>query len=324
MWPPSGSGLSELRCLEPAPALAIYYTGPGGRPPGAPEEACTAMPGTTGDGLTAFNGWPRATAEDQLRSCCAAPGWAGRLTGDRPFHDAPSLHAAAEASLAEANWPDLLTALAAHPRIGERAAGTGTEATWSRGEQSAAATADEAAKAELAAANVAYERRFDHVFLICASGRSIGEIGAELRRRLDNAPAVEREVVRAELTKIVHLRLDKMLAEAAPPETVSISTHVLDTSRGGPAAGVPVRVDVFADDRWTPVGYGRTGADGRVPALLDEPAPVGTYRLVFDTARLFGNDGIYPEVVLTARLGGGHWHLPLLVGPYSYSTYRGS
>ena len=287
------------------------------------------MTGTTGDGLTTFNGWPAATADRHLRACCAAPGWSGRLTGDRPYRDTAALHAAAERALAAATWEDILVALAAHPRIGERRDGAGTESTWSSQEQAAAAGAGEAAKAELVAANLAYERRFDHVFLICATGRTTEEISAELHRRLDHDPATEKRVVRAELAKIVHLRLDKLLVGATEPAAgpVTISTHVLDTSRGRPATNLDVRVDSLDAGTWVPVGSGHTGPDGRIAALLGEPAPAGTYRLVFDTGAWFekaGIEGIYPEVVVTARLGGGHWHLPVLVGPYSYSTYRGS
>jgi hydroxyisourate hydrolase len=291
------------------------------------------MTGTTGDDLETFNRWPAATADRHLRACCAAPGWSGRLTGDRPYRETADLHAAADAALAEATWEDILVALSAHPRIGDRgpapaaakgADGESREAGWSTNEQAVAATAGDDAKAELRAANLAYEARFDHVFLICATGRTTEEISAELHRRLANDPATEQQVVRAELAKIVHLRLDKMLAEATPSGPVTLSTHVLDTSRGLPASDLDVRVDRLVEGEWVAAGAGRTGSDGRIAALLDGPAPVGTYRLVFDTGSWFGNEGIYPEVVVTARLGGGHWHLPVLVGPYSYSTYRGS
>jgi 2-oxo-4-hydroxy-4-carboxy-5-ureidoimidazoline decarboxylase len=294
------------------------------------------MTGAAGDGLVALNGWPPATAEDRLRSCCAAPGWAGRLTGDRPYPDSVSLHAAADTALAGASWQDILVALSAHPRIGDRhpvrpVDGQGSqESSWSREEQRAAATATDAARAELVAANLAYERRFDHVFLICATGRTTEEISAELRRRLDNDPTTEQAIVRGELAKIVHLRLDKLLAEAAsegPAGPVTISTHVLDASRGRPATGLDVRVDLLNGGAWVAVGGGRTGDDGRIGALLGESAAVGTYRLVFGTGAWFeaaGVEGIYPEVSVVARVAGGHWHLPLLLGPYSYSTYRGS
>ncbi|WP_194201882.1 2-oxo-4-hydroxy-4-carboxy-5-ureidoimidazoline decarboxylase [Glycomyces albidus] len=84
-----------------------------------------------------------------------------------------------------------------------------TEAAWSRGEQARAMTADESVRAELAEANAAYERRFGRVFLICATGLTAEEILAEARRRLRNDDPTERAEARAELRKIVALRLDK-------------------------------------------------------------------------------------------------------------------
>jgi 2-oxo-4-hydroxy-4-carboxy-5-ureidoimidazoline decarboxylase len=101
-------------------------------------------------------------------------------------------------------WTDVEQALAAHPRIGERAAGASREAAWSREEQAGASPND-----ELVAGNVAYEERFGHVFLICATGLSGAEILAEVKNRLGNEPATERDVVREELRKIVDLRLGK-------------------------------------------------------------------------------------------------------------------
>ncbi|BCJ31517.1 hydroxyisourate hydrolase [Actinocatenispora sera] len=105
---------------------------------------------------------------------------------------------------------------------------------------------------------------------------------------------------------------------------MSLSTHVLDTGRGRPAVGVPVRL-AAADG--TELGAGVTDADGRL-AGLPLPAP-GRYRLVFDTAAWFaatGTDGFYPEVVVAFSVtdAGAHHHVPLLLSPFAYSTYRGS
>jgi 2-oxo-4-hydroxy-4-carboxy-5-ureidoimidazoline decarboxylase len=175
-------------------------------------------------GLAALNGWPASQARSRLRACCAAPGWADRVTAARPYRDPAALHAAADAALAGAGWPDIAAALAAHPRIGDRPAGGGVESAWSRGEQRGAATADEATRAALATGNAEYERRFGHVFLICATGRTAADIHAELRRRLTNDPDTERATVRTELTKIVHLRLDKLLTDAAATNTDADAT----------------------------------------------------------------------------------------------------
>jgi len=129
------------------------------------------------------------------------------LVADRPYGSLAAAQAHSDEVLARLGWPDIEQALDAHPRIGDRPAGSGTEAGWSREEQSAATGGAD----ELRAANVEYESRFGHVFLICATGRTSGEIRAELRARLGNEPDAERAVVRDELAKIVRLRLGKTL-----------------------------------------------------------------------------------------------------------------
>jgi 5-hydroxyisourate hydrolase len=114
--------------------------------------------------------------------------------------------------------------------------------------------------------------------------------------------------------------------------SLSITTHVLDTSAGRPAEGVPVVLERAASKgTWEPVGQGVTDADGRVRKLIaqDSAAGAGEYRLVFDTRRYFettGAAGFYPSVVIVfeVRDGADHYHVPLLLSPFGYSTYRGS
>ena len=106
--------------------------------------------------------------------------------------------------------------------------------------------------------------------------------------------------------------------------SAAITTHVLDTSAGRPAAGVAIVLERAGGER---VGAGVTDADGRLTDLGSvEP---GHYRLTFDTGGYFaagGQDGFYPEVVVnfTVQQGEDHYHVPLLLNPYGYSTYRGS
>ncbi|MBV8218270.1 MAG: hydroxyisourate hydrolase [Solirubrobacterales bacterium] len=108
-----------------------------------------------------------------------------------------------------------------------------------------------------------------------------------------------------------------------------ITTHVLDTSRGCPAAGMPVVLERALDSGWEPVGRSTTDADGRAHDLLSSAPSDGRYRLTFDTAAYFrtvGETGFYPEVSVTFVVGHGddHYHVPLLLSPFGYSTYRGS
>jgi 5-hydroxyisourate hydrolase len=111
-----------------------------------------------------------------------------------------------------------------------------------------------------------------------------------------------------------------------------ISTHVLDTAKGRPAAGVPVRLErQDSSGKRAPVGAAETDQDGRCVQLLPEGATLveGVYRLTFDTAKYFaacGADGLYPvvEIVFRVRNGESHFHIPLLLSPNGYTTYRGS
>ncbi|EYF05667.1 hydroxyisourate hydrolase [Chondromyces apiculatus] len=111
-----------------------------------------------------------------------------------------------------------------------------------------------------------------------------------------------------------------------------ITTHILDTSRGRPAAGVHVTLEYLTEHgKASVLGHGLTDADGRLRTLLsgDERPQVGTYRLTFDTGAYFsalGVEAFYPSVsiVFLLRAPEEHHHVPLLLNPFGYSTYRGS
>ena len=161
--------------------------------------------------LTDWNALSPADAARELLVCCAAPEWAAELTVERPFPDIAAALDASDRVLAGLDWADLRPALDAHPRIGERIRRQGTEADWSRREQSGARGADDETARALVEANEAYEERFGHVFLIFATGRSAGEMLAAARERLHNDEITEQVVVRAELAKITRLRLERLL-----------------------------------------------------------------------------------------------------------------
>ena len=112
----------------------------------------------------------------------------------------------------------------------------------------------------------------------------------------------------------------------------AITTHILDTSRGRPASGVAVRLEMeSAQGDWQPIGAGMTDSDGRAKDLLPGgfALQTGIYRLVFDTQPYFAAqnvEGFYREVVVvfTVRDSEQHYHVPVLLSPFGYSTYRGS
>ena len=109
-----------------------------------------------------------------------------------------------------------------------------------------------------------------------------------------------------------------------------ITTHILDTSNGKPASGVLCMLQKPDGDSWQTIGQGETNSDGRVPDLLleDELLEPGTYRMYFDTAAYFeaqSIEGFYPYVTIVFQtFDKTHYHVPLLLNPFGYSTYRGS
>jgi 5-hydroxyisourate hydrolase len=117
---------------------------------------------------------------------------------------------------------------------------------------------------------------------------------------------------------------------------MTLSTHVLDATTGRPAAGVQVRLDGLAGDGgaeagWAPAGGGQTDADGRLRLAAPGAAGFdpGVYRITFGTGAYFTARGLasfYPEVTITFEMTARdeHYHVPLLLSPYAYSTYRGS
>jgi allantoicase len=144
--------------------------------------------------------------EAELLACCGSRAWARRMAEGRPFQSAADLKQKSDQiwrSLGRENW---LEAFAAHPRIGEKGG------FKSQQEQAGALGAAVKTLAELAAANREYESRFDHIFIVCATGKSAEEMLGLLRARLDNDPETELRVAAEEQRKITNLRLEKLLA----------------------------------------------------------------------------------------------------------------
>jgi 2-oxo-4-hydroxy-4-carboxy-5-ureidoimidazoline decarboxylase len=151
-------------------------------------------------------------AAEHLQACNASPRWVAQVLAGRPYPDVDALLDAAEREARTLPWSEVRRALDAHPRIGQRAEGESAEARWSRREQSAVGTSDARTQDALRAGNEAYERRFGHVFLIRAAGRSAEEMAAELDRRLHNDDTRERAEVTEQLAQITRLRVATLLA----------------------------------------------------------------------------------------------------------------
>jgi 2-oxo-4-hydroxy-4-carboxy-5-ureidoimidazoline decarboxylase len=152
--------------------------------------------------LASFNASSPDEAVAVMLSCCASRRFAATMAAGRPYSSVAAAQLAVSRVFDSLAWDDVLEAMSAHPRIGDRAAGQ------SAAEQSGVA---EGSRAGLAAGNARYEARFGYVFLICATGLTGEQMRAALEQRLENDPYTERKVATAELEKITLLRVRKAL-----------------------------------------------------------------------------------------------------------------
>jgi 2-oxo-4-hydroxy-4-carboxy-5-ureidoimidazoline decarboxylase len=189
--------------------------------------------GMSADELARFNALSVAAAREELLACCNSLVWADRMAAGRPYSSARDAVRQSSAIMAMLSIDDLRAALAGHSRIGEpppgepgvpapgeQLSGDGAagdqgrsrSAEWSRAEQSGVLASDQQTASELAASNLEYERRFGHIYLVSASGRTGRQLLDLLRARLRNSQDTEWQVVRTELQKINEGRLVKLLS----------------------------------------------------------------------------------------------------------------
>jgi OHCU decarboxylase len=166
------------------------------------------------EGLERLNTLSREEAESELLKCCGSTQWARLVAKERPFHDPQELLTKADAVWWGLDAEDWLEAFSRHPKIGEkesaRAQSEGAR-QWSEQEQAAARSADEETRVALAEANREYERKFGHIYIVCATGKTAAEMLAILKGRLRNDSQRELRVAAEEQRKITHLRLGKLL-----------------------------------------------------------------------------------------------------------------
>jgi 2-oxo-4-hydroxy-4-carboxy-5-ureidoimidazoline decarboxylase len=158
--------------------------------------------------LSEFNEAPVGTLRPRLLSLTAVDAWADGLLAGRPYDDLDAVLSTSDAIVAELDEAQIDSALAGHPRIGERAEGVDDEsAARSAKEQSAMSRADTGVQESVTRGNADYEEKFGRIYLVAAAGRSADELLGLLQQRLDNDPVTELEVVRGELARISRIRL---------------------------------------------------------------------------------------------------------------------
>ncbi|MEU3183609.1 2-oxo-4-hydroxy-4-carboxy-5-ureidoimidazoline decarboxylase [Streptomyces sp. NPDC006923] len=172
------------------------------------------MTSTPTPGLARFNALTDSAALAALHEVCASPAWSGKLLSRRPYATLDALLAASDAATGALGTDDLTEAMAGHPPIGRPAPGDPVSSREQRGMSGAPAEL----RAEMLELNLAYQDRFGHVFLICATGATAEEMRDALKARIGNTPERERANVRTELGKINRIRLTR-LAEGLAAES---------------------------------------------------------------------------------------------------------
>ncbi len=264
-----------------------------------------------------------------------SPWVAERTHASRPFPSVTTLAQAMAGAVAAASDADKLALLRAHPDLAGKAALAGELTAASTAEQ-AGAGLDRLTREEMdrfRAANRAYAERFGFPFIIAVRHWGKAHVLAAYARRLANDRDQELRAALAEVDKIAFLRLLD-LVEPAP--TGRLTTHVLDTAQGRPAAGVPVELHrIGADGARLRIKSGRTNSDGRLdaPALAAGEMIAGRYEFVFGAGEYFLAAGLptaapafLDRVPIAFAIANpeAHYHVPLLLSPWSFSTYRGS
>ncbi|MEH3119997.1 MAG: 2-oxo-4-hydroxy-4-carboxy-5-ureidoimidazoline decarboxylase [Methylorubrum populi] len=290
--------------------------------------------------LSALNAAPPADFVAALGAVFEHAPWVAEgAAAGRPYPTVEALFAAMRAAVEGADEARRIALLAGHPELAGRAARAGRIAPDSIAEQ-AAAGLDRLSEAEFARferLNAAYRETFGIPFILCVKRHGRASLLATFERRLGSTPEVERRVAEAEVMRIAAIRLNALVSgEGGLRTTGRISTHVLDTALGRPAAGVAVALfEIVSDSEAACIARAVTNADGRTdaPLIHGRPVPAATYELrvrLGDYHRRLGIDLPDPPFldIVPLRFGvsepEGHYHVPLVATPWSYQTYRGS
>jgi len=280
--------------------------------------------------LAEYNALEKEVAAKHLMDCCGSTQWVSKMMQHFPFSSEKQLVDWSAAiwyeQCQEADWRESFTH---HPKIGD--VKSLTEKFAGKEQAGVAVATDETIQA-LAKANADYETKFGFIFIVCATGKSANEMLQLLLDRLQNTVDEELHIAMGEQQKISIIRFKKLLTAANFDflKVSQITTHVLDTAVGLPGKDISIRMQTIKNGTWQTIAQGITNADGRIPDLLPQERVLkpDTYKMVFDTGSYFKKQNLktfYPTVeIIFNTFDDAHYHVPLLVNPFGYSTYRGS
>jgi 2-oxo-4-hydroxy-4-carboxy-5-ureidoimidazoline decarboxylase len=289
--------------------------------------------------LDQLNATDRATFANELGPIFEHAPWiAEGAVEARPFATVAALHEAMMAALRKASPDRQMAFVRGHPELAGKIARAGTMTAESTSEQGSLGL-DRLSDAEVAKfekLNAAYSQKFGFPFIVCVRRHTRDSILRQFERRLALPPDGEFAAALAEIGHITRLRLvDKVDGPGLPPTTGRLSTHVLDTYNGRPAPGVALTLYEIGASARGVIASGTTNKDGRTdaPLIAGEPLRIGVYELQFSIGDYFARAGVkaadppFLDVVpirFSIAEPEGHYHVPLVATPWSYSTYRGS
>jgi 2-oxo-4-hydroxy-4-carboxy-5-ureidoimidazoline decarboxylase len=268
----------------------------------------------------------------------AAPWVAEQTFAHRPFATVAALHDAMMAVVRGRSHQDQIEFVACHPDLAGKAARAGAMAPASVAEQ-AGLGLDQLSDAEFQLfekLNAQYRKKFGFPFVICVRRQTRDAVLDAFERRLGNDANAELATALDEIGYITRLRLvDRVEGAGAPVVAGRLSTHVLDTYHGSPAAGVAIELFEVGQSARALLARVTTNRDGRPdrPLIADSPLRVGSYELLFHIGDYFRSCGVTRDARpfldgVPVRFGiaepEGHYHVPLVTTPWSYSVYRGS
>jgi 5-hydroxyisourate hydrolase / 2-oxo-4-hydroxy-4-carboxy-5-ureidoimidazoline decarboxylase len=280
--------------------------------------------------LSGFNNLDATTASKHLMDCCGSTQWVSAMMSHFPFNSEKELVDAATKNwynvCSETDWRESFTH---HPKIGDVKSLT---EKFAGKEQAGVAVATSQTIEVLSQANADYENKFGFIFIVCATGKSANEMLQLLLDRLKNTSEEELHIAMGEQQKITIIRFKKLLTEGNFDflKVSQITTHVLDTAVGLPGKNISIRLQTKRNNVWQTIAQGITNADGRIPDLLPQNRNLkpDTYKMVFDTGSYYATQNLktfYPEVEIQfTAFDEMHYHVPLLLNPFGYNTYRGS